>query len=118
MLAVGQAHLQVYQRIPCENAPLDGTLDPLFHGPDVLARHLAPDHCVLEHVALSARKWFQVEVDDSELAIAAGLFLLSPFDMLDLAADRLTILDAGWPQAEIEFGAAPQPLELMPARTP
>src|SRR5262249_55602590 len=90
--AVEERRLEVDDREAGEDAGVLRALDALLDAWDVLLRHVAADHVVLELEARARRQRLEAHLNAGELARAAGLLLVRIVD-LGLPADGLAIGD-------------------------
>ena len=116
VLAVGQRHPHVDHRVAGLDAVLERLFDALADRRDVLRGDVAALDLVDELKAL-ARRRLEVDVDDAELARAAGLAHELAFDLLDRAAHRLAVGDLRAPDvgfdAELALHAVDEHLQVQ-----
>ena len=80
VLAVDQRDPDVDGRVAGEHAGVEGRLDALVDGGDVLAGHAAAGDLVDELVAAAGPGGLEVDLDDGELAGATGLLDVAVLD--------------------------------------
>src|SRR5205085_2942594 len=101
VLAVDERHLDVDHRVAGLDAGHQRLLDALGDGGDELARHGAALDLRDELEALADVR-LDVDVDDAELARAAGLLHEAPLDLVGRAADRLAVGDLRAPDVRLD----------------
>src|SRR6201747_797279 len=92
VLAVDERHADVDHRVAGLHARRQRLLDALLYGGDELAGHGAAAD-LRDEVEALARRRLDVDVDDAELARAAGLLDEATLDLLGRAADGLAVGD-------------------------
>src|SRR4051794_14099368 len=116
VLAVDEGHADVDHRVAGAHAGLHGLLAALLDGRDELGGHGAALDLRHEVEALAGRR-LHVDVDDAELARAAGLLDEAPLDLGRGAADGLAVGDL-WPadvglDLELALHAVDEDLEVQ-----
>ena len=89
-----QRRLQEDDRVACQNALADAVAQALFNRRDKVLRHAAADGLVREDHLFGFGLRLKADVDVAELAVAAGLLLVTAVD-LDLLLDGLAVRDLG-----------------------
>ena len=89
-----QRGLQEDDRITGEDALADAVAQALFNGRDEVLRHAAADGLVREDHLFGLGLRLEADIDVAELAVAAGLLLVTAVD-LDLLLDGFTVGDLG-----------------------
>ena len=89
-----QRGLQEHDRITGQNALADAVAQALFNGRDEVLRHAAADRLIREDHLFGLGLRLEADVNIAELAVTAGLLLVTAVD-LDLLLDRLAVRDLG-----------------------
>ena len=89
-----QRGLQEHNRVAGQNALADAVAQALFNGRDEVLRDAAADGLIGEDHLFGLGLRLEADIDVAELAVAAGLLLVTAVD-LDLLLDGLAVCDLG-----------------------